>query len=406
MRPSREADSSDQVLWSLRALGGEATLGDLLAVTGLPRSSVERSLETLIATGRGHVRVLERGDVTYHLGRASAEDGPRGVPSVLRRPGAARPRRPLPRPALTEARRVAFDRKTLRLIRARGGVLSLAELVEQTGLPLRAAEDEMHRLVESWGGEPHLGLDGYTVYAFPLLMDSVHGRFAVREPRPAWVRNEDPMDHARERRRRARRGVVMAAAGAGILVGLPVLFGATAALGTVGAFTALGVGAGAVAASIFGGTLLAVGVHDILRHHPRFRFRQRDTLRRYAFGYVVQTALSGKGVVSLKRTVRFIKARAGTRRVRRAAVEEALRDLAEEFGAPVTTEGGDVFFGFRCVKRQFLASYLVRRQLALGRRVAGDTVYDTEDAPAAAAARELALFDRELGGGTTDVPAP
>lgn len=403
MRPSREVESSDQVLWSLRALGGEATLGDLVAVTGLPRSSVERSLDVLIATQRSHVRVLERGDVTYHVGRP-AFDGvaAKWLPGLF---GTERRRTP-PRSELVAARRAAFHRKTLRLIRTRDGVLSLAELVEQTGLPLRAAEDEMRRLAEDWGGEPHVGLDGYVVYAFPALMESVHGRFAAREPRPAWVRSEDPMDHARQRRLRARLGIVMASAGSAVLVGVPFAVAATKALGAAGALAVLGVGAAAVAVAGLGASLVVVGLRDVVRHHRRFRFRQRDTLRRYALGHVVETALGGKGVVSLKRTVRFIQARAGKRKVPRALVEAALRDLAEEFGAPITTEGDDLFFGFRNVKRQFLASYLVRRQLALGRMVAGDTVYDTEDAPAAAAARELALFDRELGGVASDVPAP
>jgi hypothetical protein len=385
----------------MRALGGEATLGDLLAVTGLPRSSVERSLEALIATDRGHVRVLERGDVTYHVGPPGIDDDLPGVPSLLRRWESARPRRSLPLPALTAARRTAFDRKTLRLIRARRGVVSLAELVEQTGLPLRAAEAEMRRLAESWGGEPHVGLDGYVMYAFPPLMDSVHGRFAAREPRPAWVRSEDPMDHAREGRRRAHRGTVMAAGGAVLVAGVPILLGVTAAaLGHAGVVGTAAAGAGG--ALVAGGVLLALGVRELMHHHPRFRFRQRDALRRYALGHVVQTALAGKGVVSLERTVRFIQARAGKRRVSAAAVEAALRDLAEEFGAPITTEGSDVFFGFRCVKRQFLASHLMRRQLALGRTVAGEAVFDTADTAAAAAARELAVFDREMA--TRDRP--
>jgi hypothetical protein len=378
------------VLWCLHALGGEATLGDLLAVTGHARDHLERALDSLMAQSRAHVRVLDQGDVTYHVGQ---RPGRRGLRPFLWP-------RSLPSSELVAARRAAFDRKTLRLIRTRDGVLGLAELVEQTGLPLRDAEAEMRRLAESWGGEAHLGLDGHTVYAFPLLMDSVHGRFVAREPRPAWVRSEDPMDHARGARRRARAGVVILAAGALLLLATPLLLATQGSLGNVGA------GVATALAALLGATLAAVGARGVLRYHPRFRFRQQATLRRYALGYVVETALAGKGVVSLARTVRFIQGRAGKRRVSRKHVEAALRDLAEDFGAPVTTEGGDVFFGFRTVKRQFLASYLVRRQLALGRKVAGETVFDTADGPATAEAREMALFDRELGGSVTDVPAP
>jgi hypothetical protein len=207
------AEARDQVVWALRALGGEATLGDLLAVTGLPGPEVNQALESLIARGRGHVRVLHRGDLTYHLADPVA-----GLPADPgRAPGDAR--RPRRASALASARRTVFDRRTLRLIRAREGVISLAELVEQTGLPAPQAAAEMRRLAEAWGGEPHVGLDGHTVYAFPELMSSVHGRFAAREPRPAWVRDDDPMDHARSRRRRARIGAAMIVAGATAVAG-------------------------------------------------------------------------------------------------------------------------------------------------------------------------------------------
>lgn len=373
---------SDQVLWALRALGGEATLGDLVSVTGLSRAETERAIEALMAHGRGHARVLDQGDLTYHL--ASSQDGTYARPELprmgLRRRGGTS--------ALALARRTIFDRKTLRLIRARQGVISLAELVEQTGLPLREAQREMLRLADSWGGEPHVGLDGYVVYAFPELMSSVHASFATREPRPAWVRRDDPMDHARSGDRRARLGVAGATAGVLTLASVPLLVSAS-------------VGSAAVIAAVATGcALLATGGRTVLRHHRHFRFRQHDTLRRYALGHVVETALAGKGVVSLERTLRFIRGRAGRQPVSRTAVEAALRQLAADFDAPVTTEGGDLFFGFRNVKRQFLASHLLRKQLALGRRVSGETVFDTADPPGVASARELEAFDRELGSPT------
>jgi X-Pro dipeptidyl-peptidase C-terminal non-catalytic domain len=87
LRPSHGSDSSDQVLWCLHALGGEATLGDLLAVTGHARDHLERALDSLMAQSRAHVRVLDQGDVTYHLGQRPGRRGlrpflwPRTLPS-------------------------------------------------------------------------------------------------------------------------------------------------------------------------------------------------------------------------------------------------------------------------------------------------------------------------------------
>ncbi len=80
----------------------------------------------------------------------------------------------------------------------------------------------------------------------------------------------------------------------------------------------------------------------------------------------------------------------------RAAVRRALGQLAREFDAPITRLGGDLFFGFRNVKRQFLASQIQRTRLNLGRTAGGGTVFDSGDSPMAATRRELEAFDRAL----------
>jgi len=326
VRTRTNTDWQPEVIDALRALG-EATLGDLVAATGLFRWEVVAALEALIARERTHVRVSDSGDVIYHLGRRRVwSTGLAWLRADARR-----------------AQEVAFDRKTLRLIRQLEGVVSMAELVEHTGLPLREAEEEMRRLAECWGGVPEASLDGHVVWMFPELMSSTHGRLAGREPRPAWVRSEDPMQRARA----GRHGVIRRA---------------------VGAFL----------------------------NHPWIRFRSRRALRRYALGYVVQAALAGKGIVSLQRTVAYLSARSGGRNVRRGTVLAALRQLADEFDAPVTEVSGDLFFGFRNVKRQFLASHLVRRGARLGHTPSGRTVFDTADTPRRAGQRDLESFDLEM----------
>lgn len=288
----------------LYTLGGEATVGDLLAVTALARADVERALEALIAAGGADVRVSASGDVVYHLG---------GTGTCVA-PGAA----PLG---------ASFDRKTIQLIRAREGVLSVAELVEHTGLRVAEAKREMLRLARRFGGVPHESLDGHVVYAFPELMASAHGRFPDREPRPAWVRADAPVGS---------------------------------------------------------------------RPWPVRLFASRtEKLRRHLLGLVIHTALAGKGVVSLERAAAFLHAREG-RRVGRPAVEAALRRLAADFDAPVTELNGDRFFGFRAIKRQFLASQMVRQSIRLARTADGESVYDSADSPVRAAERDLEAFDREL----------
>jgi hypothetical protein len=297
---------------ALHALGRETTLGDLVAVTALPNQEVEHALVELMRDEQAHLCVSEGGDLVYHLGWAET----------------AAPRDDRERPDTPRATSVPFDRKTVQLIRAREGVLSIAELVEHTGLRVSEARREMARLAERFGGVPHASLDGHVVHAFPELMASAHGRFPDREPRPAWVRVRPPV---------VSRGWAL----------------------------------------------------------RRLVTRRREAYRRHALGLVVQTALAGKGVVSLQRTVEYLRLRTG-RRVAPAAVEAALRELAADFGAPATRLEGDLFFGFRNVKRQFLASQVLRRQLRLARIARGETVFDSADSVARAGERELEAFDRDL----------
>ena len=313
-----------KVLKVLRALGGEGTLGDILVLAGLPRQDVENALEEMIAVDRAQVRVSNSGELIYHLSERRAARRPTTLQRVLGRTATDPPPKDI-----ANARRVWFDRKTLRLIRARQGVISMAELVEHTGLPLKDAEKEMQRLADCYGGEPLASWDGHIVHAFPELMASAHGRFGVREPRPAWVRAADPTRLTKRSLRRETLGLVLNGVGLAASVVVPWLL--LSRLGVAGASPFLWLAEVPAAAGVFFfGHRLIQGVG----HHPLFRFRRMRTLRRYALGHVVETALKGKGVVSLDRTLKYLQTRAGKRRVKRSAVEEALRELAREFDAP------------------------------------------------------------------------
>lgn len=168
-----------EVLRTLAALGGEGTPGDLVGLVARSRTEVEATLVALIASERVQVKVSDAGDVVYRL--AGTGSGTMLAPDRL--------------PAV-----VRFDRKTLHLVRALDGVLSLAELVEHTGTSVAEAEREMRRLVAWYGGEEHVSLDGHVVYAFPLVMTSVHAPARIRAPRPAWLRSNDPMGEIVRRR--------------------------------------------------------------------------------------------------------------------------------------------------------------------------------------------------------------
>lgn len=386
---------------ALRALGGVGTLGDLIMATGLARVSVAGALEALMSEDRVQVTVSESAVLVYRLHERrseprTAETAPtrrsrwRSSPHPRDRDPSGR-RRLVPRLSTRPTGRERgrrFDLKTLRLIRARGGVISLAELVEHTGLTVSEADQEARRLVALYGGEPHPSWDGHVVYAFPELVESAHGAFHVREPRPAWVRTEDPMVE------RHRLGwPIWAAAAAGAVAAGTLAWLSTFPPGLGGRAIVLGAVAGASVGVAFA---LGVGVLGRLERHPRLLLRRPRTLRRYALGYIFETALKGKGVVSLSRTIEYLEKRTGARRIGRAKVAGVLRRLALEFDAPVTELHDDLFFGFRNVKRQFLASHVQRARLRLERKATGRTVFDSGDTELVAAERELEDFDREL----------
>ena len=136
MEPSEASPELTDVARALLVLGGRGTLGDVVLATGLPCDDAQRVLEALMARGQVHVTVAESAVVTYRL-----EERRRDVRAVVERwnPYARVMRKGslAARPPVRE-----FDRKTLRLIRGRGGVLSVAELVEHTGLPSQEAMEK------------------------------------------------------------------------------------------------------------------------------------------------------------------------------------------------------------------------------------------------------------------------
>src|SRR5688500_12722751 len=95
------------------------------------------------------------------------------------------------RPEPTQSQR---DRTSLRLIRSRAGVLTTAELVEHSGATFPEAEQEMARLLGSYGGEALVSPDGELVYAFPEVMMSAQEGRRPRAPNPAWLRLEPRLE--------------------------------------------------------------------------------------------------------------------------------------------------------------------------------------------------------------------
>lgn len=286
-----------------------------------------------------------------------------------------------------------LDRAKLRLIRARSGVVSTADLVEHTGTSFDEGEEEMARLLGAYDGEAAVSPDGELVYAFPELMTTVRGERRPREPNPAWLRLEPPLE------------LTGNTAGANAVVagmnGFTLLASATAPWFI---FPRLGLGG---TAAYVGLVLIPVVFSLLFFMGPLARMagvkmenrrRAHRNVRRVLLGFVYRRALDGEEI-GVDEAHGFVSGKLSDQLVRREAVEKVLQELATELDAEVSVrDDGEVRYRFDEIPRQMAASESMRRRLRLDERSVDRIVFSTADTSEEAAARDLELFDRELEG--------
>jgi len=307
-----------------------------------------------------------------------------------------------------------LDRGTLRLIRARKGALTTAELVEHTALAMPDAENEMGRLLGSYAGEPNVSRDGELVYTFPELMTSAHGATKVREPNPAWMRMEYPLELTGNEKKHdaviiGMNGFTLVAAAtapAFIIPQVATYYPSLAWLGGAAAFWGL-----VIIPVVFSVLFFSIPLLRVLGVRRENRARKARNVRRQVLGLVYREALAGRGSVTVDAATAHVQARMKGRTVDPSAVEAALHQLAAEFDADVSTgEGGEgsLRFSFPAIRKQFLASETVRQRLKLGDGKIGEVVYSSADSEEEASERDQAAFDRELAGVdlTAYLPSP
>jgi hypothetical protein len=487
------ADRQYDILGALRSMQGRATVGDVMAATGLGADQAEGGLKSLLESHRGHLAVSDSGELLYQFDPRLIRRGTEPVlarfkrrawtlfsagfkvwivitlvvyfvifvalviaalvASQSREGGGGRrggwggrrhrhlpmgnfwllywiwgPRWRLGRPyyghrwerTLEKDDRVPFykkvfafvfgpdrptltrkdlDRDILRLIRARRGVLTTPELVQQTALPMPEAEEEMGRLVGAYSGEAVVSPRGELAFAFPGLMTSAHGRVRTREPEPAWMHLEAP------------RELTGNSAGANAaVVGINAFNLLAAATAPWFIFPRLGIGGPlafvglVVVPVIFSFLFFAVPGLRMLGVARGNRRRRKRNVRRVLLGFVYQDALKrGRGVTvdeAWAHVQQRLRGQAGSRET----VESELHRLAAEFDADVVVgPNGEEVFRFPGLKDRVTEGEAVRRSLRLDEREVGDIVYSTADSSVEASERDLEAFDRALAEASADV---
>lgn len=479
---------------ALRRMGGRATLGDVVAATGMPSNEAEAGLKQLLETCRGHLDVSASGELLYTFdpklvardavpfgvrfrkaawsafktgfkiwtavmlvvyfvvfvviviaamtaGRSSDRDGGFGGRrdggfglgdvfllhwllggSGWRRGslyyGDAHARR-LPKEARPPFYKKVFafifgpeeprptqqqkDRSVLRLIRARRGVVTTAELVEHAALPLPEAEEEMGRLTGVYEGDPRVSPKGEVVYTFPGLMKSAHGKVRAREPDPAWLRLEKP------------KKLTGNSGGSNLVIGGMNGFNLAAGFG-IGLAPFLNA-ASVEALALAPGVFLGLGVVPVLFSSMFFaipacrafglrrenKARARRNARRVLVGLVCAKSIGTVRWISLREAVARVADKLGDAAADAEVVAKELRALASEFGAEVEDTDDGYRYRFPALREAFVEAELVRRGVKLEDWKPGDIVYSTSDSSAEASEKDLAAFDRELAGAELDL---
>ena len=135
------------------------------------------------------------------------------------------------------------------------------------------------------------------------------------------------------------------------------------------------------------------------------RRRGRRNLRRVLTGFVYDRALRGRPI-ALSEALGHVKATLPDGRASKSEVSGLLDELVAALAGEVSVaDDGDVFYRFSTIREQYEASDAVRRHLELEKLQLGDIVFSTSDSSKEASERELALFDRELLGPSSDLAA-
>jgi hypothetical protein len=298
------------------------------------------------------------------------------------------------RPRPTQAQK---DRSVLRLIRARRGVVTAADLVQHTGLRRAEAEEELGRLVAAYEGDVKVAGAGELVYVFPELMVSAHGRVAEQTPDPAWRRLEPPV------------------AVTGNSAGVDTAIGAVNGFNLVAAATAplfifprLGFG-GPLAwvglvwvPLVFSTMFFAIPLVRTWSVRRENRARAERNLRKVLLSHVFRASLVGDGAQPVTASAAALHAgeALAPKKTSPRAVEAELLRLTADWDAHVSVgDDGQSEYRFEEIRMQFLAAEEVRRALALETREIGEIVYSSEDSSAEASRRDARAFDRELARG-------
>lgn len=299
-----------------------------------------------------------------------------------------------PRP--TQAQK---DRGVIRLIRARRGVLTAAELVQHSGFPLHAAEEEMARIMAEHDGDVRVTEQGVLTYVFPELMVSAHGAVSEREPDPAWRRLEP--DESVTGNENTPNALIGGMNGFNLVAAISAPWFIFPQLGLGGPLAWIGL---VWFPLVFSSLFFAIPLFRALAVRRRNLQRRRRNLRKVLLGQVLTASLSSRGPQWVTGAGALEHSRQASHESTLPAVvgwdhgfKDQLQQLMAEFDGEVEeTPDGTLRYRFPEIRLHFQGAERMRRSLRLETQELGDIVYASDQTEEEADRREVEAFEREM----------
>ncbi len=287
------------------------------------------------------------------------------------------------------------DRKAAELIRAKRGVITVADWVRFSGDSRAKADSELGRILAAFDGEVEISEEGEVLYVFKGLLLSAEGA-KVSEPPPAWHRLEVPKSLTGNK------------SGPNWLIGVFNAFNLVFAVISPSALFPILEISGPVAMV---GLVYVPGVFSLLFFAvPALRWvaLSRENLRRHERNVrrlvlrAVFASVEGREQIAVPagavkedvvKALRQVKTTGDV-----AVIDQVWRETTAEFEADIAgVEQGEGGFVFPSLWRAFQEAEKARAALRLDQQKVGAVVFATADSNDEAEARELQAFERELG---------
>lgn len=287
-----------------------------------------------------------------------------------------------------EARRKQY----IQFIQSRRGVVTVADIVEMTGLNASEADEELGRLLGALGGDVEVSDEGELLYSFPELMLSASGRVSAKPPLLAWQRLEP--QRSLTGNKKSWNGTIIGFNAFNLLMSVAI---APAVLMPILGISGAAATVGLVAIpALFSILFFAIPLVRKARLAKENAERHDRNVRKLTLRKAIPAAIEDKSVTAKQILADARLPGDDAPPVTAEEVDGALTLLASEFMGDVESAPGQLIYTYDGIRSANLEATRARKQLALDHQEIGEIVFDTGD-DELNERMEMREFDERLG---------